>query len=148
MIAEHLAAPSPESAEEPSEHRWAVLFGDKKESADVKATAGEDSGLALLGGAYYAPESFADGVTNLFFIGCHPDYRGSGFGSELLSFLEGDCRDRGDRMLIVETSGTESFEKTRKFYRKNNYEEEGRIRDYYAFGDDKVTFRKLLKSPP
>jgi len=44
----------------------------------------------------------------------------------------------------VETSGTADFAATRRFYRQNGYEEEGRIRDFWAAGDDKVIFRKPL----
>ena len=46
--------------------------------------------------------------------------------------------------MIVDTSGTEAFAETRAFYRKNGYTEEARIRDYWADGDDKITFRKPL----
>ena len=53
-------------------------------------------------------------------------------------------RGRGERLLLVETSGLGSFDLTRQFYRKNGYDEEARIRDYYGPGDDKVIFRKAL----
>ncbi len=53
---------------------------------------------------------------------------------------------RGGRMLLVETSGLPDFERTRAFYRKCGYEEEARIRDFYAAGDDKVVFRKVLNA--
>lgn len=41
-------------------------------------------------------------------------------------------------------SGLDSFELTRSFYRKNGYDEEARIRDFYRAGDDKIVFRKAL----
>ena len=50
----------------------------------------------------------------------------------------------GGRVLIVDTSGTAAFEQTRAFYLKNGYEAEARILDFWADGDDKVTFRKAL----
>ena len=46
--------------------------------------------------------------------------------------------------MIVDTSGTDDFAMTRKFYSQNGYEEEARIRDFWADGDDKVIFRKAL----
>lgn len=52
--------------------------------------------------------------------------------------------ERGERVLLVETSGTEDFEYVRAFYRKNGYEEEARIREFYAAGVDKIIFRKML----
>ena len=139
MISDHLA--EGKTQEEQEGHRWAVCFdGDDDDK--------EGNNQKLLGGAYYTPESFAYGVTNLLFIACLPETRGKGYGSSLLQFVENDCKERGIRMLIVDTSGTDDFKQTRNFYKKNDYEQEGTIRDYYTFGDDKVTFRKLLTSPP
>jgi ribosomal protein S18 acetylase RimI-like enzyme len=51
---------------------------------------------------------------------------------------------RGERLLLVETSGLASFERTRAFYRKCGYNEEARIRDFYKAGDDKIVYRKGL----
>ena len=55
-----------------------------------------------------------------------------------------DLRKKGQRMLIIETSGLDGFALTRRFYLKHGYEEEARIRDYYQKGEDKVVFRKVL----
>jgi RimJ/RimL family protein N-acetyltransferase len=49
-------------------------------------------------------------------------------------------------MLLVETSGLPDFERTRAFYLKCGYEEEAHIRDFYATGEDKVVFRKVLNA--
>ena len=94
--------------------------------------------------AYYAPETFADGVWNLYFIGVLPDLKGKGLGSALLQYVENNLRRKGQRMLIIETSGLDGFALTRRFYLKHGYEEEARIRDYYQKGEDKVVFRKVL----
>jgi hypothetical protein len=51
---------------------------------------------------------------------------------------------RGARLLIIETSGLASFERTRAFYRALGYDEEARIREFFKAGDDKVVFRKAL----
>lgn len=100
----------------------------------------------LLGAAYYAPELFSEGVWNLYFIGVHPTQQGNGRGTALLSHVEQALKEKGERLLLVETSGVDSFELTRTFYRKNGYDEEARIRDFYKLGDDKVIFRKALNS--
>lgn len=103
-----------------------------------------DEAEGIVGAAYYAPEPFAEGVWNLYFIGVHPDEQGKGRGRALVQYVEEALREKGDRLLLIETSGKESFEATRTFYRKNGYEEEARIRDYYQDGDDKIIFRKAL----
>lgn len=102
----------------------------------------DDDGLQ--GAAYYAPEMMAEGTWNLYFIGVRPESQGLGRGAALLRHVEGYLRARGERLLLVETSGTDGFEATRRFYRQNGYEEEARIRDFYGSGDDKVVFRKAL----
>ena len=102
----------------------------------------EDNGL--LGVAYYAPEKFADRIWNLYLIGIAPKAQRKGLGTELLRFVENHLIERGERILIIETSGLGSFERTRAFYRKNGYTEEARLRDWYREGDDKVIFLKQL----
>ena len=103
-----------------------------------------DEAKGLWGAAYYAPEAFSDGVWNLYFIGVHPEQQGKGRGTALLQYVEQALIETGARLLLVETSGLGSFELTRTFYRKNGYDEEARIRDFYKPGDDKVIFRKVL----
>jgi ribosomal protein S18 acetylase RimI-like enzyme len=98
----------------------------------------------LVGGAYYAPEPMADRTWNLYMIAVRPDRQRQGRGVVLLRHVEQALRARGGRLLLVETSGLASFERTRGFYRKCGYDEEARIRDFYKQGDDKVIFRKVL----
>ncbi len=105
-----------------------------------------DDDDGLVGIAYYAPEKFADKVWNLYLIGIHPDRQGEGRGTTLLRHVENSLALRGERILIIETSGLGSFEQTRAFYRKNGYDEEARIREFYRAGDDKIVFWKALNS--
>ncbi|HEY1066973.1 MAG TPA: GNAT family N-acetyltransferase [Pirellulales bacterium] len=97
-----------------------------------------------VGVAYYAPAPLTDRTWSLYLIAVHPDRQGRGRGAALVRFIEESLAARGERLLIVETSGVTSFERTRAFYRKCGYDEEGRIRDYYREGDDKIVFRKSL----
>lgn len=98
-----------------------------------------------VGVAYYAPEMLTDGTWNLLMIAVHPDNHGQGIGSALMTHVEAILTQQGARILLVDTSGVESFERTRSFYSMLGYDLEARIRDYYADGDDKVTFRKSLQ---
>ena len=102
----------------------------------------DDGGVVGVG--YFAPEQYAYGVYNLYFIAVYPKYQGKGYGSTIINHVENTLTKKGDRLLLVETSGLPEFELTRKFYRKQGYEEEARIRDYYKLGDDKSIFRKAL----
>ncbi len=94
--------------------------------------------------AYCAPERMTSGTWNLYLIAVHPDRQGSGVGADLMAHIERLLAERGERVLLVETSGLPEFERTRQFYRKNRFTEEARIRDFYNAGEDKIIFRKSL----
>jgi GNAT superfamily N-acetyltransferase len=99
-----------------------------------------------VGVAYCEPERMTNRTWNLQLIAIRPDRQGQGRGATLLRYVEQTLTARGGRMLLVETSGLPDFERTRAFYAKCGYEEEARIRDFYAAGDDKVVFRKVLNA--
>ncbi|MGV2830190.1 GNAT family N-acetyltransferase [Myxosarcina sp. GI1(2024)] len=105
----------------------------------------DDKGL--VGVAYYAPEQYADGTWNLYFIAVHPSRQGEGIGKKILFYVEQTLAERGERLLLIETSGLPNFERTRAFYRTNGYDEEARIREFYKAGDDKIIFGKALNVP-
>ncbi len=117
-------------------------YFDGKLGEDHVWLVDDDGGLR--GAAYYAPEVMAYGVWNLFFIGVREAERRRGRGEALLHHVEQALRDRGERLLLVETSGLEAFAPARRFYRKNGFDEEARIREFYKAGDDKIVFRKAL----
>lgn len=93
---------------------------------------------------YFVPENLADGVWNLLMIAVDPKRHGEGLGSRLMRAVEAQLTKEGVRILLVDTSGKDGFKRTRAFYDMLEYEREARIRDYWAEGDDKVTFRKRL----
>lgn len=97
-----------------------------------------------VGFCYTAPEELTDGTWNMLALAVRPDHQGNGFGASLVAAAEQHLKQTGQRILIVDTSSTDDFALTRKFYAQNGYEEEARIRDFWAKGDDKVIFRKAL----
>ncbi|WP_298935839.1 GNAT family N-acetyltransferase [uncultured Ruegeria sp.] len=97
-----------------------------------------------VGLCYTVPEDLADGTWNMLALAVRPDLQGKRLGAALLRAAEQHLKGKGQRILIVDTSGSDDFALTRKFYAKNGYEEEARIRDFWADGDDKVVFRKAL----
>lgn len=100
-----------------------------------------------VGVAYTAPERMTEGTWNLYLIAIHPDRQRQGRGKALLVHVEQMLAERGERVLLVETSGTEDFDYVRAFYRNSGYNEEARIRDFYTDGVDKIVFRKILNKP-
>lgn len=116
------------SSEDVSTEIWLSLYSDD----------------ALAGFCYAIPEEMTDGTWNLLAIAIDPKLQGKGLGASLVGYLEGVLRDASQRLLIIDTSGAESFRQTCEFYHKNNYREEARIESFWAEGDDKITFTKRL----
>lgn len=96
------------------------------------------------GVAYVAPERMTEGTWNLYLLAVHPDHQRQGRGTRLLQHVEKMLADRGERVLLIETAGTDDFDYVREFYRNNGYDEEARIREFYSVGMDKIVFRKGL----
>lgn len=103
-----------------------------------------DDGGAAQGVAFCVEELMTDRVWNLLFIGVRQDRHRAGLGTALLESVEARLRSTGQRMLVIETTNGDEFERARAFYRKHGYTEEGTVRDFYADGAHKVVFRKLL----
>jgi GNAT superfamily N-acetyltransferase len=98
----------------------------------------------LVGFEYHAPEPMTQGTWALWWIVVKPHTQGKGLGARLLKHAEDDARGRGARVFFIETSGLPNYEPTRRFYLKYGYDQEARLRDYYAPGDDQILFRKAL----
>ena len=96
--------------------------------------------------AYCAPERMTEGTFNLYLIAVHKNYQSRGLGAELIKYLEERLAAEGVRVLIVETSGLDDFERTRNFYDQQGYHREAVIRDFYQEGENKVVFWKRLQS--
>lgn len=97
-----------------------------------------------VGWAYFSPADHADGVWNLWWIGVEPARQGHGAGGAMLAAVEAHVRAAGGRLLLIETSALPAFGAVRRFYAKRGYAEGGRVPDYYADGDGKVTYYKRV----
>ncbi len=122
----------------------ADYFGGKLDDGHVWVTDEEEG--EPCGVAYYAPDLMADRTWYLYMIAVHPNYQRRGRGTALIQHVENALRSRGERLLLVETSGLPKYARARAFYTKCGFEPEARIRDFYAPGDDKVVFRKVLNA--
>ena len=116
-------------------------YFSNEDSKDYWFTYDDGKPVAI---AYCAPEKMTEGTWNLYLIAVHPDYQGTGRGTSMLNHIEQRLASRGERVLLVETSGLESFKRTREFYRKRGYDKEAQIREFYQAGEDKIIFRKSL----
>ena len=101
----------------------------------------------VVGAAQFAPEPFADRMWNLYFIAVDPPAQGRGLGRAVMAHIEADLKQRGEdeaRTLVVETSSTDQYSRTRRFYANLGYTKEARIREFYGPEDHKIVFWKSI----
>jgi len=103
------------------------------ETQDIWFTAVEESKPISIG--YCAPEKLTDGTYNLYAIGVRGDIQSKGIGKQMMDFVEKDLQQNGARILIVDTSSTEAFQKSRQFYENLGFTREAVIRDFWEEGE-------------
>jgi GNAT superfamily N-acetyltransferase len=97
-----------------------------------------------IGFAYFAPADMTDRTWQLWWIVVDPQTHARGVGGQLLRKVEEEIHAANGRLLLIETGSPPQYDKTRRFYAKQGYEQEAVLRDFYADGDDMVVFRKKL----
>jgi ribosomal protein S18 acetylase RimI-like enzyme len=118
---------------------------DDANVADYEFTGAFD-GERLLGYACTGPTPATDGTFDLYWLAVDPAVQGRGIGTKLVREVERDLRERGARMLLVETSSRPDYSNTRAFYARCGYTEAARIRDFYAPADDRIMLTTRLTS--
>ncbi len=108
----------------------------------IVATEGSDKPSGYV---CYGKNSLTDAVYDLYWILVDEGCRRSGIGRALLYRTEAVLREEGARLLVAETSGLPAYEPARRFYIKNGFREEARVREFYKPGDDLVIYVKRLR---
>jgi len=98
----------------------------------------------VLGYSCFGPIACTLGSYDLYWIAVRDDCRGLGLGGALLARTERKVREQGGCRLYAETSSRTQYEPTRRFYQRCDYREEAVLADFYAPGDHKVIFVKVL----
>lgn len=105
---------------------------------------GAFDGERLLGYACSGPTPATEGTFDLYWLAVDAAAQGKGIGKTLVREVERGLRDRGARMLLVETSSRPDYSNTRAFYARCGYTEAARIRDFYAPADDRIMLTTRL----
>ncbi len=103
----------------------------------------EEAGQTV-GYSCYGPIAGTENSFDLYWIAVDNQHRRHGLGRVLLNESERKIHQAGGRRIYVETSSREHYVPTRAFYEKNAYIREAALKDFYAPGDDKVIYVKVV----
>lgn len=106
-------------------------------------TVAEHSGR-MIGYACFGPVPCTLYSYDLYWIVVLDEHRGRGLGRRLLERSEHLIAQMGGRRIYIETSCRVQYEPTRAFYEKCGYRVEAVLKDYYAPGDSKGIYLKVL----
>ena len=121
------------------------IWLDKPEQKDYIIYTAEASG-ATAGYVCFGPTPATEATWDLYWIAVTSRLQRGGIGGELLHFAEKQITTRGGRIIIIETSSTQRYSLTQKFYEKHGYIIEARIRDFYRAGDDRLIYVKRIEA--
>jgi len=99
---------------------------------------------ALLGYACFGPTAGTIDTWELYWIAVAPSVQRHGIGSLLWHAVERELSGRGARLCVLETSGLESYQQTRGFYRRHGFILTARVPNFYDDGDDRLTYVKAF----
>lgn len=109
-----------------------------------RALVAADEADRAVGYACFGATPMTEATFDLYWIVLGPSERGLGLGRRLLDAVESHLRERGARLVRVETSSLDGKGGAPGFYRKAGYTEVGLIRDFYLPGDDLIILAKGL----
>ena len=124
----------------------ALELVDAPESDGYEFVVAELQGY-VAGYACFGATPMTQGTYDLYWIAVHPVAQGNGVGKALLRAVETQLRERGARLLLIETASKASYAETRLFYEASGCREIARVPDFYAVGDDKIVYGRKLDRP-
>jgi GNAT superfamily N-acetyltransferase len=94
--------------------------------------------------ANYGKNAFSTHSWDLYWLAVHQNFRNKKLGTILLDAIESDVRNSGGKILWIETSGRPLYASTESFYRHKGYTLQASLMDFYAYGDPKQIYSKVL----
>ncbi|MFL6194648.1 MAG: GNAT family N-acetyltransferase [Thermoanaerobaculia bacterium] len=115
------------------------------EASHYRFLVGEVDGQ-VAGYACWGPIPGTAASADLYWIVVHPGFQGKGAGAALLQAAEDWMAAAGRNRVYVETSTRPQYLPTRAFYAACGYELVSELTDFYAPGDGKAVFLKVVES--
>lgn len=98
----------------------------------------------IVGYVCYGQTPLTEATWDIYWIAVERQRQGQGIGLALMKAAETGIKEEKGRLVILETSSTPEYEKTRRFYLNQGYRVICQIVDFYSIGDDKVMLQKRL----
>lgn len=112
------------------------------EASHYRFVVGEEE--SVTGYACWGPIPGTAASADLYWIVVHPAHQGRGIGASLLRAAEDWMASENRTRVYVETSTRPQYDPTRRFYFACGYELAAELPDFYAPGDGKAIFLKVL----
>lgn len=119
-----------------------VAEGSEKSGYYWLKASDDDNILAF---ANYGKNSFSVHSWELYWIAVHAEARNKKLGSSMLKAIEENIISKGGKILWIETSGRPLYVSTEAFYLRNGYQLAASLKDFYAPGDPKQIYFKVLQ---
>lgn len=100
----------------------------------------------VMGYTCFGPIAGTAASFDFYWIAVHNESRRCGTGRILLERSEKIISQMGGKRIYIETSSRDQYKPTRMFYEKCGYRAEAHIADFYAPGDAKIIYVKVLNS--
>lgn len=117
------------------------------EASHYRFLVAEEKG-EVVGYACWGPIPGTLASADLYWIVVDPGHQGKGIGSALLRGAEEWMAASGRERVYIETATRAQYDGTRRFYAACGYGLAAELADYYAPGDGKAIFLKVLSSEP
>jgi ribosomal protein S18 acetylase RimI-like enzyme len=98
----------------------------------------------MIGYGSYGPIPCTAASYDVYWLAVHPDFQRKGIGRLLLHRIESRIRESGGERIYVDTSQRLQYASTRAFYESLGYSLESILPDFYAPGDGKAVYCKVL----
>lgn len=100
-----------------------------------------------MGYTSYGPIACTKESFDLYWIAVDGGFRGKGLGTRLLAKTEEAIAALGGARIYIETSARPFYTPTREFYLARGYAQVAELEDFYASGDAKAMYLKVLPRP-
>jgi D-alanine-D-alanine ligase len=103
-----------------------------------------ETGEVVVGYACYGPIACTMASFDLYWIAIEPQFQRRGIGRQLMAAVESRVADAGGERIYIDTSSKSQYAPTRAFYERSGFQRDARLADFYAPGDDRVIYVKVI----